>query len=189
MQFPQQDLTYQYISTSYQSVVQTFTTGSNSYLLDGYGYVIADIPSASIGQIIVTQDQTASYASISNLSLVSDVALISETSSVSISSSYAIESDTSSISISASYALSASWAPISVHVEKGIISGSNFTGTPLIYNIIYANAYPNNIYTIGIIGEDARIWTANNRTTTGFTISSNSNQSILGMVMWRVEQI
>ena len=206
MQFPQRDLTYQYISASYQSAVQTYTLDSESYLLDGYGNVLLSIPSSSMGNSIVTQDQTASYASISTLSLVADVALIADTSSISISSSYSIQSDTASFSVSASwsppsqtfisssysvtasYSVSSSWTPAS-HIEKGIISGSNFTGLPLIYNIIYDNEYSDSIYTISIIGEDARIWTANNRTTAGFVINSNSNQLIPGMVMWRVEEI
>lgn len=63
MQFPQRDLTNQFISTSYQDVVQRFATGSVDYLLDGYGFVLFGIPTASIGNLIVTQDQTPTIKS------------------------------------------------------------------------------------------------------------------------------
>ena len=61
-QFPQRDLTNQYISTSYQDVVQRYLSASVDYLLDGLGYVILGIPTASVGNLILTQDQTASWA-------------------------------------------------------------------------------------------------------------------------------
>ena len=103
--------------------------------------------------------------------------------SYSISASYAPGNP----SISASYAVTASYSYPRTHVEFGVISGSSFTGTPQIYNIVYANSFPNNIYVVSIIGEDARVWSTANRSTTGFTISSNSNAPLAGMVMWRVE--
>lgn len=57
MQFPQRDLTNQFISTSYQDVVQRFSTGSIDYLLDGYGFTILGVLTSSINSLIVTQDQ------------------------------------------------------------------------------------------------------------------------------------
>ena len=44
MQFPQRDLTNQYISTSYQDVVQRYLSGSIDYLLDGFGFSILGVP-------------------------------------------------------------------------------------------------------------------------------------------------
>ena len=68
MQFPFRDLTNQYISLSYQSVVQAYTQGTASYLLDGMGNVILFLQTSSLGQEVITADQpvpfaiTASYA-------------------------------------------------------------------------------------------------------------------------------
>jgi hypothetical protein len=99
MNFPSRDLTNQFISRSYQDVVQQYLdTGSFLYLLDGYGNVIFQIPSASYGGIIVTQDQSASYA-------LQALSASFAPSSPSISASYALSS---SYSISASYAISSS---------------------------------------------------------------------------------
>src|SRR5579862_5284991 len=154
-QFQEKDLTYQSISTSYQDVVQRYISGDTAYFLDGYGYVILQVPTSSIGGTIVTQDQTASYSL---------------------------------------FAVSASWAPSSasppvlppsppdtIQIENGIVSGSDFTGSPRCYDISYTNPFDDDIYVVSIIGDDARIWSTSNRSTTGFTINSNSNTPINGM--------
>lgn len=57
MQFPNRDLTNQFVSTSYQDVIQRFSTGSIDYLLDGYGFTILGVLTSSINSLIVTQDQ------------------------------------------------------------------------------------------------------------------------------------
>jgi hypothetical protein len=60
MDFPSRNLTNQYISLSYQDVVQRYTPGATdtaSYFLDGLGSVIAYIPTSSLGQQLVTIDQ------------------------------------------------------------------------------------------------------------------------------------
>ena len=101
MQFPQRDLTSQYISTSYQDVVQRYDSGSIQYFLDALGNVITGINSSSLGSILITSDitssmvvlsssfaKTASFSNISNLSYVSNVALIAETASVSVMSDF-----------------------------------------------------------------------------------------------------
>ena len=90
---------------------------------------------------------------------------------------------------SASYAISASYAPTSIHVEKGIISGSVFTGDPKSFNIVYNNVFIDTNYIVSIIGDDVRMWSTSNRSSTGFTINTNSNIPLTGMVMWRVEGI
>jgi len=112
MQFPSQDLTNQYISTSYQNVVQNYVSGNTGYFLDGYGNVILRFPTSSLSGSILTQDQTASvsvsssYSNISSLALVADVALLADTASISvesISASHAHFADTASYSYTSSY--------------------------------------------------------------------------------------
>lgn len=94
IQFPSRDLTSKYVSSSYQDVVQRFDTGSTEYLLDGLGFAILSIPSASLGNNVITSDQTASYANISTLAIVADVALIADTASFALTSSFLSSSQT-----------------------------------------------------------------------------------------------
>jgi hypothetical protein len=112
MQFPQRDLTQQYISTSYQDVVQRYAdpTGSTTYLLDGLGYVIGGIPSSSIGNIILTQDQTASWAGTASYAVSSSITYVTSSVVSTISASWASQSLSSSYSdtaLSASHAVEA----------------------------------------------------------------------------------
>lgn len=90
----------------------------------------------------------------------------------------------------ASCALSASYVPSQAdfHVEKGIISGSQFSGAPLFFNIIFSNNFSDTIYNVSVIGEDARVWSISDRTTSSFSINTNSSQPLTGIVMWRVEE-
>ena len=129
---------------------------------------------------------------------------------INATSSYITNSQTSSMSVATSsyalFAISASYetntiissshsdtsttasyvSPVS-HIEYGMISGSDFGGTIKTFDISYTNPYSTDIYIISVIGDDARIWTTNNRSTTGFTINTNSTQPLNGMVMWRAE--
>lgn len=74
MQFPSRDLTLQYISLSYQDVVQRYAVENTaSYFLDGLGNVIAYIPSSSVGNAILTNDQTASFSYTSSIALTSSI--------------------------------------------------------------------------------------------------------------------
>ena len=151
--FPSRDLSNQYISRSYQDVVQNYTPGSgdvNDYFLDGLGNVIASIPTGSIGQTLITSDITSSMsvlsASYADISIISDVALIADTASVSVNSDFSISSSWASQSLSSSYALtcsisfftivsqsifsitSASWASQSFSSSYSLISDtSSFT--------------------------------------------------------------
>jgi len=148
MQFPQRDLTQQYISTSYQDVVQRYaTTGSTTYLLDGLGYVIAGIPTASIGNNILTQDQTASWAGTASYAISSSVtyttsSLVSVTSaswaSQSLSSSY------TSIASSASTALNANQSNTSNYATFAEMSDtSSFTTYSNTSGLSISSSYAN----------------------------------------------
>jgi hypothetical protein len=146
MQFVYRDFTNQFISNSYQDVVQRYLTGSTDYFLDGLGYVIVGIPTSSIGGIILTQDQTASWAETSSYSLTSSFELQHE-----ISSSWSSESFHSIISdatITASYSFyseMANTSSISILSEYSDTASlslySNFSGTSSI--AISASWVPN----------------------------------------------
>lgn len=58
--FADRDLTDQYISESYQSVLQVFTTGSSNYILDGTGSTVDNI----LLEITASQAVSASYVNL-----------------------------------------------------------------------------------------------------------------------------
>jgi len=147
MNFPARDLSNQFISRSYQDVVQQFLdTGSLLYLLDGYGNVIFQIPSASYGGIVLTQDQSASYAlqalsasyAPGNPSISASYALSASNAisasyapgSPSISASYSLSS---SYSFSSSYAITSTMADVAVLAEMALTSSladtASYAGT------------------------------------------------------------
>lgn len=64
MNFPSRDLTNQYISLSYQDVLQQYIAAPTSYVLDGYGNVLFSFPSSSTGgSIVITNSSGSSYVS------------------------------------------------------------------------------------------------------------------------------
>ena len=75
---------------------------------------------------------------------------------------------------------------------QSIKSGVAFSGSvqqniagEYIYNISFATNYTNQNYAVTITAaEDARIWTVENKTFSGFRINSNSNDPTVGDVYW-----
>lgn len=84
-------------------------------------------------------------------------------------------------SVSSSYAATSS---ISLATKANSIIYSSFAGTPLTASITFDNPYPNTNYSVAVTGEDARIWTIQNKTAAGFIINSNSNESLVGYTDW-----
>lgn len=112
MKFPNRDFTLQYISTSYQDVLQQYLPSNTLYILDGLGNVIFTLPSSSIGDSLVTVNMTgsmisASYALTSSYSVNSDSSsytLNSLNSDFAVLAGEAIHVNTASYSKTASYA-------------------------------------------------------------------------------------
>ena len=106
MTFSSRDFSLQYISSSYQDVVQRYSpVGTSSYFLDGLGNVIASLPLSSIGGQIVTLDQSitasiALYADFAGTASISVDSMFSETASIALYSDFA---GTSSLAFSASW--------------------------------------------------------------------------------------
>ena len=135
MQFPSQEFTNQYISESYQNILQKYSDSGLFYLLDASGNVVAILNTSSVGDLIITSNMTssmsvasASYASTysyvlaesssfasssisssvsqtSSFSKLSFESLFSDTSSYTLTSTF---SDTASLSIDSIYAITAS---------------------------------------------------------------------------------
>lgn len=144
MRFPLRDFTNQYISSSYQDVLQQYFPTDTFYVLDGYGNVIFTLPSSSVGQMVMTLDVTSSMtvatASYVKTSSYFNVLIQSSSfASSSVSSSYALNSTfsdsalysefsgTSSLAadaISSSYTISSSYAPFVQTYQINTISSS-----------------------------------------------------------------
>ena len=190
MQFPQRDLTNQYISTSYQDVVQRYAdTGSTTYLLDGLGYVIISVPDTSIGSQVLTVDQTASFtasialtsltsyssswasqsfnaisasfANIANLAFVADVALVADTAN---SASY------SDFSLTASYALTSSY-----FLHTCSIQTDNYSLTGVDYTVCFSGSTPLSASLPSAITVGGRIYNIKNVTTYNVTVTGSQN--------------
>jgi hypothetical protein len=99
---------------------------------------------------------------------------------------------TSSYSLSSSAANSITFIPnlsntasYTTREIAGIIPNTSFGGTPLTSSVT-GLGLSNTNYAIGITGVDAKSWTYYNKTTGGFTISSNSATAMTGEVSWTV---
>lgn len=194
------------ISSSYTSIAGAINfipdlANTASYVLNAVSasYAPNSLPANLDGYVLTSSfnNYTSSNDNLINslINATSSYITNSQTSSMSVAtSSYAlfaisasyetntiISSSHSDTSTTASYV-----SPVS-HIEYGMVSGSAFDGIIKTFDISYTNPYSTDIYIISVIGDDARIWTTNNRSTTGFTINTNSTQPLNGMVMWRAE--
>lgn len=68
--------------------------------------------------------------------------------------------------------------------KAGNILNSAFSGSPLKYSVVFSTAYSNTNYTISITGADARFWTIESKTVSGFIINSNATDALTGSVSW-----
>ena len=197
MPFPSQDFSNQYISESYQNVLQKYVPiGSTSYVLDGAGNVIFSLPSASVGGQLMTADQTASFAvsasyapgSPSVSSSYATNATFSDTASIAIEATF---SDTASLSlqaVTASYVLTASYVAGQPPIKSGVIASSSFQGvtsktSSVVFGIPFASGF-----SLSVIAEDVRIITVESKSLSGFTLNTNSDVVLTGSVYWQAIQ-
>lgn len=68
--------------------------------------------------------------------------------------------------------------------KSGIISGSSFTGNPKKYTVTFTTAYSSANYSISICSTNARNFTYESKTASGFTINANANTTLTGEVSW-----
>lgn len=123
MQFPFRDLTNQYISLSYQDVVQRYQpAGTSSFFLDGLGYVLFSIQSNSLGTQFLSVYDTASRA------ITASYALNGSDGGTSDSASWA------SASFSSSYASASTFS-----ITSSNLVGWNFTNTSSNVDVLSSN--------------------------------------------------
>lgn len=69
-------------------------------------------------------------------------------------------------------------------VKSDSVSNSSFSGTPRTAAVTFGTAFSDTNYAITITGEDARSWTIQSKTASGFTINSNSSVALTGTTYW-----
>ncbi len=69
-------------------------------------------------------------------------------------------------------------------IKSSFLSGSVFVGTPRTASVSFISAFPDANYTVNIIGNASRQWRVENQTSSGFTINSNANGVVTGLVYW-----
>lgn len=69
-------------------------------------------------------------------------------------------------------------------IKSGTIRGTEFTGNPKTYKIIFTTAYSDTDYSINITGGANRTYTYQDKTTASFVINTNANSSFTDFVDW-----
>jgi hypothetical protein len=73
---------------------------------------------------------------------------------------------------------------IGLRTKSGSVAGASFAGSPKKATVTFTTAYPNTNYSILITGGVNRVFTYENKTTTGFTINANANTAFIVNVDW-----
>jgi len=130
--FPSRDFTNQFISTSYQDVLQQYIPGTGTaYILDGLGNVVFQFSASAIGRDLITSDLTASMTVLS--------------SSYSQTASFALNAGGGSgttLFTGSTYQITASWAinAITASFLNGNATGS-FFGTSSWASFAISSSY------------------------------------------------
>ncbi len=150
---------------------------NNSYpvitVYDNSGFVLipSSIQSTSVNQTVITFSYSASgYATAVVEGVLND------------SSSYAQNATSASYALTASYVLSGGGSGLKT--KAGSAENSSFAGTPLVSIITFNSSFDNNDYAITVTGEDARSWTIETKSASGFTLNSNSSVALAGTTYW-----
>jgi hypothetical protein len=81
------------------------------------------------------------------------------------------------------------WSPVTMSiantVKGGVVTSGSFSGNPKKATVTFSSAFADATYTIGITGADARTWSYESKTASGFTINSNANAALTGEVSWQ----
>jgi hypothetical protein len=73
--------------------------------------------------------------------------------------------------------------------QNGTINGIEFNGNPQNHEVSLSMPYDDANYTISVMGDDSRVWSIAQKTTSSFIISSNSNVPLNGNVYWTAKNI
>ena len=68
--------------------------------------------------------------------------------------------------------------------KSGVVGAGLFAGNPKKATITFATAFPNEDYSISIVGGDNRSWSYESKTAGGFVINAGANQALTQPVLW-----
>lgn len=68
--------------------------------------------------------------------------------------------------------------------KASMLYPGSFFGTTLSATVSFASPYSDTLYTIAILGGDARQWSYSNKTANGFLLNSNSTSAISTVTLW-----
>jgi hypothetical protein len=159
----------------------TYTVGVNDYLIDITGNTITVTLPTAVGvngknyviknrgtgvvTVVTTSSQTIDGANTKSLNNNDSIEVISD------GSNWIIAAGTGTVTSSTT-------------AKSGVASNTTFTGTPLNYQVLFTSEFPNTNYSVTITGGDARVWTIESKTVSGFIINSNSNTGLLYSTSW-----
>ena len=174
-----------FVERTHQSQGSIFVKIDNGYELDELHNVNATQPTTGDLLLYSGSVWTGSKVLIGNYEISGGLLL---TGSIDVSGSLTgsfTGSFTGSLQGTSSYATTASFTS---NIKSGVaITGAaQQTGSgQYIYNISFDTSYPNNNYSVVITAtSDLRIWTVENRISSGFRINSNSTVATTGDVYW-----
>jgi hypothetical protein len=166
------------LTSSYvlQAVSASYATTA-SYALNGGGGVAFPYTGSALitGSLTVTGSLNVTAGITGSFLGTSSYAAQALSSSFATTASYVLNA------VSASFATTASYIPT---IKSFSASVASFSGNPYSASVTFGTAYPNNLYGVSITGEDSRAWSISGKTSTGFTINSNSSVALTGPVYW-----
>jgi hypothetical protein len=79
--------------------------------------------------------------------------------------------------------------PLGYFLTAGIVNPENFSGNPKKYTVSFITPLETSNYTLTVLGGDARPWTYENPSASGFTINSGANAALLFPVHWQLSEV
>lgn len=87
--------------------------------------------------------------------------------------------------VSASKALTASYVNSGQRIKAGSVSASAFSGNPQVATVTFTVPFPNNGYSVTVVGGDSRTWIVQSVTSGSFVINSNSKTAPTTQTYWQ----
>jgi hypothetical protein len=87
------------------------------------------------------------------------------------------------------YSIVGNFNEIAHSTKSGIVAAGSFSGNPKKYTVVFGTNFSDTNYSILIDGIDARSWTYEVKTVSGFIIDANANQTLTSEVSWHATRI
>jgi hypothetical protein len=163
------------LTLTIDSTVQQVLTGSTS----GQNVKLPDATTLSIGHSFIFWNESTEAVTIQDNTPSSQLVLPAGQRAV--------------FTLLANGSAAGTWAYAQIH--KSVLSQKagrkqsvDFSGNPKTAAVVFDNAYANTDYSIVITGTDARAWSWESKSVSGFTINANANQALTGDVLWQTSE-